>query len=99
MSDVPAQYQDLPRWAFGDNPALADELLALVLAGKKTATCGALWQYEDEGWAMGYVYDMAEDSSDLVVLDAKAPTREPVARIHMPRRVPHGFHGSWIRSE
>lgn len=29
-------------FSFGDNPALADELLALVLAGRKTATCGAL---------------------------------------------------------
>jgi uncharacterized protein YhfF len=33
-------------FAFGDNPALADELLALVLEGKKTATCDALWSYE-----------------------------------------------------
>jgi uncharacterized protein YhfF len=32
--------------AFGDNPTLADELLALVLSGTKTATCGALWEYE-----------------------------------------------------
>lgn len=46
MTDVPAQYAHLQRWAFGDNPKLADELLALVLIGKKTATCGALWQYE-----------------------------------------------------
>ena len=29
-------------FSFGDSPELADELLALVLAGKKTATCGAL---------------------------------------------------------
>jgi uncharacterized protein YhfF len=28
------------RFAFGDNPALADELLALVREGRKTATCG-----------------------------------------------------------
>ncbi|MEM6429831.1 MAG: ASCH domain-containing protein [Deinococcota bacterium] len=27
-------------WAFGDSPAMADELLALVLSGTKTATCG-----------------------------------------------------------
>jgi uncharacterized protein YhfF len=32
---------DLKTFAFGDSPALADELLALVLAGKKTATCWA----------------------------------------------------------
>lgn len=36
-------------WSFGDNPALADELAALVLAGIKTATCSALWEYEAEG--------------------------------------------------
>jgi uncharacterized protein YhfF len=49
MNGVPAKYRDLPCWAFGDSPALADELLALVLAGRKTATCGALWQYEADG--------------------------------------------------
>jgi uncharacterized protein YhfF len=38
-TDLPAEYRELPRFAFGDNPALADELLALVLSGRKTATC------------------------------------------------------------
>lgn len=32
----------LERFSFGDNPALADELLALVRAGRKTATCWAV---------------------------------------------------------
>ena len=32
---------DLESFAFGDSPALADELLELVLAAKKTATCWA----------------------------------------------------------
>ena len=32
---------DLESFSFGDNPALADELLELVLVGKKTATCWA----------------------------------------------------------
>lgn len=35
-----------PAWSFGATPELADELLALVLAGRKTATAGALWDYE-----------------------------------------------------
>ncbi len=38
-----------PAWAFGDNPALADELLAAVLAGRKTATSSALPEYETTG--------------------------------------------------
>ncbi len=42
MTQVPAPYRDAPRWPFGDSPALADELLALVLAGGKRATCSSL---------------------------------------------------------
>jgi len=38
-----------PAWAFGATPEQADELLALVLAGTKTATASALWDYEAEG--------------------------------------------------
>ncbi len=34
---------------FGDSPALADELGQLVYDGVKTATCGALWEYEHAG--------------------------------------------------
>lgn len=51
---------------------------------------------EDEGWAMGFVYDRSTDSTDLVILDATAIGSEPVARVHLPRRVPFGFHGSWV---
>ncbi len=39
---LPDVYAEAVRFSFGDSPALADELLALVLAGAKTATCGAL---------------------------------------------------------
>jgi carotenoid cleavage dioxygenase len=51
---------------------------------------------EDEGWAMGLVYDDSTDTSDLVILDASQPGSDPVARVHLPRRVPYGFHGSWV---
>jgi carotenoid cleavage dioxygenase len=51
---------------------------------------------EDDGWLMGYVYDATTDTSDLVVLDALDVAGAPVATVHLPRRVPFGFHGSWI---
>jgi uncharacterized protein YhfF len=38
-------YADAVTFAFGDGPATANELLALVLSGRKTATCGALRDY------------------------------------------------------
>jgi len=51
---------------------------------------------EDEGWLVGFVYDDATDRSDLVLLDASDMAAAPVATIHLPRRVPFGFHGSWV---
>jgi uncharacterized protein YhfF len=35
-------YASAVTFSFGDSPQMADELLALVIAGTKTATCGAL---------------------------------------------------------
>ena len=36
-----SQWAALPRDRFGDDPAMQDELAALVIAGRKTATCFA----------------------------------------------------------
>ena len=44
VANIPEKYRDLRSFAFGDGPALADELLDLVLRGVKTATCST----EDE---------------------------------------------------
>lgn len=33
----------------GDSPNLAHELAALIVSGKKTATCSALWEWQAEG--------------------------------------------------
>ncbi|PRZ05239.1 uncharacterized protein YhfF [Isoptericola sp. CG 20/1183] len=41
-----------PAWAFGDNPELADELLALVLAGTKTATASLVVEYDESAEQM-----------------------------------------------
>lgn len=38
---LPDRHRDAVTFSFGDSPQLADELLALVVAGQKTATCGA----------------------------------------------------------
>lgn len=48
------QHPELPQepvdaWAFGATPEMADELLALVLEGTKSATASSLWDYQAEG--------------------------------------------------
>jgi carotenoid cleavage oxygenase len=49
---------------------------------------------EDEGVLMGFVHDDAAGLTDLVLLEAG--TLQDVARVHVPARVPYGFHGNWI---
>lgn len=48
---------------------------------------------EDDGVLIGYVHDRASGFSDLVLLDAG--TLEDIAAVHLPGRVPAGFHGNW----
>lgn len=48
---------------------------------------------EDDGVLLGYVFDHGEGRSHLRVLDAAS--LEDVAAVHLPGRVPAGFHGNW----
>lgn len=51
---------------------------------------------EGDGWLMGYVIDAANETTDLVILDASNIAAPPVASVHIPHRVPPGFHGNWL---
>ena len=51
---------------------------------------------EDDGWIMSYVHDATTDTANVVILDAQDFSGEPVATVHLPQRVPFGFHGNWV---
>ena len=50
---------------------------------------------EGEGYLLSVVYRQDEDRSDLLILDARNVGGEPLATVHLPHRVPGGFHGNW----
>ena len=57
---------------------------------------------EDEGFLLTFVTDEAAGTSELVVLDARDEHFAAVApqcRVRMPRRIPYGFHGTWLPAE
>jgi uncharacterized protein YhfF len=55
--DSPVRQQAYEADPFGDSPAMANELSALIAAGTKTATCSALWAWEAEGETLPQVGD------------------------------------------
>ncbi len=51
---------------------------------------------EDDGWVLSLTYDATSGASQLLVLNARDFTGEPQAVVHLPQRVPFGFHGNWV---
>jgi hypothetical protein len=51
---------------------------------------------EDDGYVMAFVHNPDRGATDLAIIPAQDFTGAPVARVHLPARVPLGFHGSWI---
>jgi uncharacterized protein YhfF len=58
-------WRELETFSFGDNPTLADRLLALVFEGKKRATC----------WALSEGLKGAAIGKSMVALDSKKRPR------------------------
>ncbi len=51
---------------------------------------------EDEGWLIGLVINVADETTDFVILDARSVEAPPVATVRLPHRIPPGFHGNWF---
>jgi carotenoid cleavage dioxygenase len=54
---------------------------------------------EDDGYVLALVYDHVRNASAFHILDARNIAGEPVATVHLPHRVPYGFHGNWVAAE
>lgn len=56
--DSPYRTKKYSKGGYGDNPQLANELIQLVLLGRKTATCGSLWELEAKSKPLPEVGDI-----------------------------------------
>lgn len=53
---------------------------------------------EGQGLLLACCYRARTDTTDVVILDSEDPGAPPVATIALPKRIPAGFHGTWIPS-
>jgi carotenoid 9,10(9',10')-cleavage dioxygenase 1 len=54
---------------------------------------------EDDGFLMTFIWDENIQKSEMVGYSAKTMSSEPVFRLEMPHRVPHGFHTLYVGEE
>jgi carotenoid cleavage dioxygenase len=59
-------------------------------------TCGEPVPVADTPYLLTFAHDRAAGTSYLAVLDATDLAAAPVAEVHVPVRIPAGFHGSWV---
>ncbi|NIV17706.1 MAG: 9-cis-epoxycarotenoid dioxygenase [Woeseiaceae bacterium] len=50
---------------------------------------------EDDGYVITFVSNARTGESRALILDARNLADEPVAQVHIPQRIPLGFHGTW----
>ena len=50
---------------------------------------------EDDGYVLSLVFDDERGATDLLIVASQDFTGDPVAVVHLPVRVPYGFHGNW----
>ena len=86
LSKVDTQTGRVQQWSDGADYWYSEA----PFAPKENATA------EDDGYLVGFVWNGPKERSEAHVFDAHDLTRGPLARIHLPQRVPHGFHSVWV---
>lgn len=54
---------------------------------------------DDHGWWVTFAINRLDQSSSFLVIPAADPASGPVARVHIPTRVPLGLHGAWLPTQ
>ncbi|AHI01081.1 carotenoid oxygenase family protein [Kutzneria viridogrisea] len=93
-------HADLVKYDTASGATQAHSLGAGWHAGEAVFVPAEQARNEDDGWLLSITtHDDPEVPSRLLVHDATDLAAGPVATVHLPRRVPAGFHGTWIADE
>lgn len=90
------QFDGVTVWDFERDDSISYRYGDGVSAGEAVFAPDPAGIAENDGWLLNFVSQLDDRSTKLVILDARDVEAGPVASIAIPRRVPFGFHGSWM---
>ncbi|MDZ7785342.1 MAG: carotenoid oxygenase family protein [Halioglobus sp.] len=95
-SEAPAQPVGIQRYDRHDGTSTQLNLKERDLVPDEALFVPAGAGGEDSGYLLSYAFNRRTATTDLLIIDAADIAAGPVATVHLPERVPHGFHGVWI---
>ncbi|MBY6211198.1 carotenoid oxygenase family protein [Microbulbifer agarilyticus] len=89
-------YNCTGRYDFNTGETVLHEYGSEANAGEPVYVANPDSENERDGWLMCFVYNPGEGQF-LSILPAGDFSSGPVAKIHIPSRVPNGFHANWMQ--
>ena len=94
--EVPMRFKSLMRW---DTQARSTDTFEFGADynGSEPQFCardGAT--DEDDGYVVTFLQNQASGQGECWLFDARKTAAGPLAKIHIPQRLPAGFHGIWV---
>ncbi|MBL8379994.1 MAG: carotenoid oxygenase family protein [Burkholderiales bacterium] len=97
--EMPVRFKSLMRW---DTEARTTESFEFAPAFNASepqfcARDGAT--AEDDGYVVTFLHNSDTRQGECWLFDARAIAAGPLAKVHIPQRLPAGFHGIWVPQE
>jgi carotenoid cleavage dioxygenase len=93
---IPNYFPELVQYDLKYQTSRIHRLPAGCYAGEAIVVPKANGTSETDSYILSWVFDENRRASDLFILDADQFDQAPIAQVHLPVRVPFGFHGSWL---
>jgi carotenoid cleavage dioxygenase len=91
-----ARFDGFVKYDLGESTSTAHIFGRGVASGEPVFAPDPDGEDEDAGWLLTFVEDLATRTSTVEIVDARDLAGGSVASVALPRRVPFGFHGSWL---
>ena len=94
--EYPATFHGITKYDLSDASTVSYDYSAGVYGSESPFCPVENPKSEDDGYLVSFVTDTHDWSSSCHVFRADALADGPICTVHLPHRVPAGFHATWV---